>query len=84
MMNNERRYDETMRRREGRASRGDVTTSQRDERMRGRRGAQQEDKERRYDNKLTRQVDKRVAQQEDGERQCDNQLALQNDNRAAQ
>ena len=55
--------------------RGDATTSRHDERTRGRRGAQQEDKERRCNNKLTQQVDKRVAQREDDERQCDNQLA---------
>ena len=36
--------------------------------------AQQEDKERRYDNTLAQREDKRVAQQEDGERQWDTQL----------
>jgi len=46
-------------------------------RVRGRRGAQQEDKERRCDNKLAQQVEERVAQREDGERQCENQLSRQ-------
>ena len=72
------------RRREGSASRGDATTSRREERTRGWRGAQQEDKERQCDNKLARRVDERVAQRDDGERLCDNQLARQDDERAAQ
>jgi hypothetical protein len=68
---NERRYDKKTRRRESGVSRGDATTSQRDERTRGRRGAQREDKERQCVNKLAQRVDKRVAEREDGERQCD-------------
>ena len=76
-------HDETMRQQEGGASRGDATTSRCNEWMRGRRGAQREDEERQWDNKLVRRVDERVAQREDGERQCDNQLARQDDERAA-
>ena len=74
----------TTKQREGGASRGDATTSRRDERMIGWRGAQREDEERRCDNKLAQRVDERVAQREDGERQCNNQLAQQDNERAAQ